>query len=91
VYIESEKEFWKEVKKLEKGMYEEGKEEGIKKGKEEGIKEGIKKGKIESLLKFLSWTKPELMTKYEDEIKALKTEKDIETIEAKIKAELKKS
>jgi hypothetical protein len=47
VYIESEKEFWKEVKKLEKGMYKEGKEEGIKKGKEEGIKEGIKKGKIE--------------------------------------------
>ena len=63
--------------------------EGEIKGRTEGRIEGEIKGKIKELLKVLSWIAPELAIKYESEIQVAKTEQDLESIEEKIRQEIK--
>lgn len=52
------------------------------------VQELKKEGKIEGVLKILSWTAPELVKKYEAELKAAKTEQELDKIEAKIHKDL---
>ena len=51
---------------------------------------GITKGKIEGILESLSWTAPDIVQKYEAEIRAAKSEQELDGIKKKIKAELAK-
>ncbi|MGE5340836.1 MAG: hypothetical protein ACM3SY_05065, partial [Candidatus Omnitrophota bacterium] len=51
VYIENEKKFWEEVNRLERGIYEDGREEGREEGIEIGREEGIEEGKKEGIEK----------------------------------------
>ena len=45
-------------------------------------------GEIKGFLKVLSWTSPDLAQKYEAEIKAVKTEEELQKIEERIKSEI---
>ena len=53
-----------------------------------GITKGKLKGRIEELLDNLSWTAPEIAEKYQTEIRAAKSEPELDEIKNKIKAEL---
>ena len=79
------------IKGIEKGMIkgiEKGMIKGIEKGMIKGIEKGKIEGKIEELLEVLSWTAPTIIEKYQAQIKAAKTEQQLEAIKKDIRAEL---
>ena len=76
--VEALASIWRELTMLTAFKYAE------QKGKTEGKIEG----KIEELLEVLSWTAPDIVRKYEQEIKSAKTEQQLEVIKKNIKAEL---
>ena len=59
-------------------------------GKIEGRIEGKIEGRIEELLDNLTWTHPQIARKYETEIRAAKSEPQLDEIKKRIKAELVK-
>ena len=75
------------IKGIEKGMIK-GIEKGMIKGIEKGMIKGKIEGKIEELLEVLSWTAPTIIEKYQAQIKAAKTEQQLEAIKKDIRAEL---
>ena len=63
-------------------------EQGEIKGKIEGEIKGKIEGEKEGLLKILKWTAPELVMKYEIDIRAAKTEQDLQALEEKIRQDI---
>ena len=54
----------------------------------EAVEAGKVEGEIKGFLKALSWISADLAKKYENEVKAVKTEEELEKIEERIKKEL---
>ncbi len=52
-YIRTEKEGWDEVRRYERGHYEDGRKDGWEKGWEDGREEGRKEGRKESHIEFV--------------------------------------